>query len=172
MRETVREYQEPVRYYQQPVSRNNTNVQPRPVQYPANNATYSAGLKTNRGLLKYILLSIITLGIYAIVVMTQIANDVNTVASRYDGKKTMHYCLVFFLLGPITLEIFTLIWYHMLSERMGTELRRRNINYNFDASTFWLWNVLGILILVGPFIYHYKLFKSINYLCDDYNRRG
>lgn len=54
-------------------------------------------LKTNRSLLKYILLSIITLGIYGIVVMSNISSDINTIASRYDGKKTMHYCLVFFI---------------------------------------------------------------------------
>ena len=54
-------------------------------------------LKTNRGLLKYILLSFITFGIYGIVVMSSISNDINIVASRYDGKKTMHYCLLFFL---------------------------------------------------------------------------
>lgn len=44
-------------------------------------------LKTNRSLLKYILLSIITFGIYGIVVMSNISSDINTIASRYDGKK-------------------------------------------------------------------------------------
>lgn len=156
-------YGEPTRNYQEP---------PRTAQYPAGNTPYSAGLKTNRSLLKYILLSIITLGIYAIVVMTQVTNDMNTIACRYDGKKTTHYCLVFFLLGPITVGIYTLIWYHMLCERMATELRRRRIDYNFDAATFWLWGILGVLIIVGPFIFRYKFFKSINYLCADYNRRG
>ena len=53
-------------------------------------------LKTNRGLLKLILLSMITFGIYAIVVYCSISNDINVVASRYDGKKTMHYALLIF----------------------------------------------------------------------------
>lgn len=52
-------------------------------------------LKTNRGLLKYILLSIITFGIYGIVVMSTISTDINDIASKYDGKRTMHFCLVF-----------------------------------------------------------------------------
>ncbi|MCI1956271.1 MAG: DUF4234 domain-containing protein [Oscillospiraceae bacterium] len=63
-------------------------------------ATYQASaapvgqLQTNRGLLKFVLLSIITLGIYSIVFYSGISNDVNVIASRYDGKKTMHYCLI------------------------------------------------------------------------------
>lgn len=44
-------------------------------------------LKTNRSLLKFILLSLITFGIYGIVVMSNVSSDINTIASRYDGKK-------------------------------------------------------------------------------------
>ena len=54
-------------------------------------------LKTSRGLLKFILFSIITFGIYPLVVMSAVSNDINIVASRYDGKKTMHFCLLYFL---------------------------------------------------------------------------
>ena len=57
-------------------------------------------LKTNKGLLKTILLSLITFGIYPLVVMTAVGNDVNTVASRYDGKHSMHYCLLTFIVAP------------------------------------------------------------------------
>lgn len=150
----------------------NQRSQPATTQGAAPTTPYSAGLKTNRGLLKFVLLSIITLGIYAIVVMTTSTNDLNTIASRYDGKKTMHYCLLFFLVGPITLEIYTLIWNHKMSDRIGMELRRRRINYDFGPSDFWLWGILGSLILVGPFIYRHKHLKSMNLLCADYNSRG
>lgn len=128
--------------------------------------------KTNKSLLKYILLGIITLGIYPIVVMSSVSDDINAVASRYDGRKTMHYCLLFFLVAPITLGIGAIVWYHNISDRIGCELRRRGINYSFSAGTFWLWCVLGSLILVGPFIYTYKLFHSVNLLCSDYNSKG
>ena len=62
-------------------------------------------LKTNKGLLKTILLSLITFGIYPLVVMSAVSNDINIVASRYDGKKTMHFCLLLFIVAPITLGI-------------------------------------------------------------------
>lgn len=129
-------------------------------------------LKTNRGLLKFILLSIVTLGIYSIVFYSSLSSDVNLIASRYDGKKTMHYCLLLFLVGPITLGIAYIVWFHKMSARVGSELARRGIAYSFGASSYWLWNVLGVIIVVGPFVYLHKLAKAMNLLCADYNAKG
>ena len=61
-------------------------------------------LKTDRGFWKLFFLSLITLGIYPIVFWSGISNDINVIASRYDGKKTMHYCLLFFVVNPLTLS--------------------------------------------------------------------
>lgn len=129
-------------------------------------------LNTKRGLAKYILLSIITFGIYGLVFFSGISADINVIASRYDGRRTMHYCLLFFLVGPITLGIAYLVWFHRLASRMGKELNRRQIPYSIGAADFWLWNILGSLILVGPFVFIHKLAKAGNLLAADYNARG
>lgn len=129
-------------------------------------------LKTNRGLIKMLLLSTITLGIYGIVVMSAISTDINTIASRYDGKKTTHYCLMAFLFSWLTLGIAPIVWSHKISARMGRELKRRGIHYSFGAGSFWGWNVLGALILVGPFVYTHKMLKAMNKLCEHYNVYG
>lgn len=126
-------------------------------------------LKTNRGLVKYILLSLITLGIYGIYGMWAVGNDINVIARKYDGKKTMNYCLVYFLLSGVTLGIASLVWYHKVSARIGRELDRRGIGYHFGAGSFWGWNILGLFIGIGPFIYMHKLFKALNLLSKDYN---
>lgn len=129
-------------------------------------------LKTKRGLIKFILLSLITFGIYALVFYSRISTDINLIASRYDGKKTMHFCLLTFIVAPITLGIGAIVWNHRISARIGRELSRRGIGYSFGASTFWLWNVLGSLIVIGPFVYLHKLCKSMNLLCADFNVNG
>lgn len=142
------------------------------------NYTYRASaipvgkLKTNRGLLKFILLTPLTFGLYGIWVMSSISNDINVIASRYDGRKTMHYCMLFFVVGPLTFGIAYIAWYHNISARIGSELKRRNIPYGFGAFSYWLWNILGALIVIGPFIYRYKLFKAANKLCRHYNYNG
>ena len=84
----------------------------------------------------------------------------------------MHYCLVFFLLGPITCGIFTLVWFHQMSERLGSEARARGFATDFGASTFWLWYVLGSLIIVGPWVYVHKLCAAMNAVANSYNANG
>ncbi len=129
-------------------------------------------LKTNRGLLKYILLGIITFGIYPLVLMTCISSDINTIASKYDGKKTMNYCLVVFIFSWLTFGIVPIVWYHNISARIGKELRRRGIGYSFGAGSFWGWNVLGSFIGIGPLVYLHKLCKAMNLLSENYNING
>lgn len=142
------------------------SVKPSAVQAPV------ATLKTNRSLLKMILLSLITFGIYGLVVMSAVSTDINLIASRYDGKKTMHYCLVYFIFSWLTFGIVPLVWGHRISGRIGNELTRRGISYQFGSATYWLWGILGSLIIVGPFIYTHKMLKSMNLLAADYNTRG
>ena len=129
-------------------------------------------LKTNKGLFKTILLGFITFGIYPLVVMSSISTDINTVATKYDYKKTMHYCLLFFIVAPITFGIANLVWYHRVSNRIGDEITRRRIDYDFSAADYWIWNILGSLIAIGPLVYHYKLFKAVNKLNANYNVFG
>lgn len=128
-------------------------------------------LATNRGLAKYFFLGLITFGIYNMVVMSRIPDEINMVASRYDGRKTMPY-FAMLMLSPLTSGIITFVWIHNLCDRIGLELRRRGYDYKFGAATFWLWDILGSLIVVGPFIYIHKLMKSMNLINKSYNMYG
>ncbi|HCO28346.1 MAG TPA: hypothetical protein DIT54_02670 [Lachnospiraceae bacterium] len=138
----------------------------------ANIVMNQRNLKTDRKLLPFLLLTIITCGIYGIVYFTSITNDLNLIASKRDGKKTMHYCLMALLITPITCGIFQLVWFHKFSNRIGEEAKARGINIEFNATTYWLWGVLGGIIVVGPFIYMNKLFQVMNLICEDYNKKG
>ena len=129
-------------------------------------------LKTNKGLLRTILLSLITFGIYPLVVMSAVSSEINIVASRYDGKKTMHFCLLAFIVAPLTFGIAGIVWYHRISNRIGAELNRRGIAYSFGAGDYWLWSVLGSLIVIGPFVYLHKLLKAVNLMNTHYNVHG
>ncbi len=131
-----------------------------------------AQLRTNRSFLKTFLLSLLTLGIYGLVCQGHITDDVNLVCSRYDGRKSMNFYLLFFIVGPITAEIATIVWIHNLCDRIGIELKRRQVDYDFGAKDFWLWGVLGSLILIGPFVFAHKFFKSVNLMNENYNLYG
>lgn len=131
-----------------------------------------AQLKTKRGLIKLILLSLVTFGIYPLVLWSSVSNDINTIATRYDGKKTTHYLLMTFVFSWLTFGIAPFVWNHKICARIGNELKRRGIGYSFGAGTFWGWNILGALIGVGPLVYTHKLLKAMNKLSEHYNVNG
>lgn len=129
-----------------------------PNSYLGNQSPYTQQpmrrLKTNRSLWKYLLLGLVTFGIYDYIVMFYVSEDINEIASRYDGKKTMNFLLMYLVIAPITLGIGGIVWFHNLSKRIGDELQRRNINYKFNTGTFWLLYVLlPVLSFIFMFVY-------------------
>lgn len=130
-------------------------------------------LRTNRGLAKYFFLSLITFGIYGLVCLGNISRDINTIATKHDGKRTMTFYLVALVFSWLTLGIVPLIWYHNLSNRIGQELTVRNLPYQFSAGTYWGWCILGSLLFgIGPLVYIHKLMHAMNTLAADYNVKG
>lgn len=102
-------------------------------------------LPTRRSLWKMIVFGILTLGIYPLVIWSRLASEVNLVASRYDGERSMSF-FGMLLLAPLTLGIHSLVWMHKLCRRIGAELQRRRIDCAFGAGDFWIWAFLmGIL---------------------------
>ncbi|MDR2647144.1 MAG: DUF4234 domain-containing protein [Oscillospiraceae bacterium] len=132
----------------------------------------SKKMKTNRGGIKFYILTIVTLGIYAVFFYAGVANDINLAATKYDGKKTMNFWLLFLLVGPITFGLGYLVWGHKLAARIGAEARRRGHSTTFGAGSYWLWNTLGLIIIIGPFVYMHKLSACMNAIAQDYNEKG
>ncbi len=169
-------YSQPNPGYSQP----NPGYSPPPVYAAPNNGYRGPAvdpnrpilqLRTNRALWKYIIFGFLTFGIYELVVDCHMVRDLNTLASGHDGKRTMHPLLVI-LLGMVTLGIYPIVWNHRYANRISAELQRRGIPYSFSAKHFWLWNVLGSLIVVGPYIFKHKQMFATNKLCADYNVHG
>lgn len=129
-------------------------------------------LRTNRGLLKSLIFGFLTLGIYNIVSENHISDELNLIVTRYDARRTMRFGWIFFIFSWLTLGIALIVWFHRTSDRMNFELHRRNIDYSFGASDFWLWYFLGSMIMVGPFIYYHKRMKAMNLINADYNQKG
>ena len=128
-------------------------------------------LPVKRALWKMVLFGLLTLGIYPAVIWSRMVTELNLAASRYDGKRTMPF-FAMVMLFPVTLGILPFVWMHKFCRRIGDELDRRNLGCKFGPSAFWLWNILGALILVGPFIFVHKLMKSMNKINADFNRNG
>jgi len=86
------------------------------------------------------------------VMWSRMSVEINMVASRYDGKRTTHFIWLP-VLGALTGGIYMFVWLHKLCNRIGNELRRRNVQYKFSAATFWLWTfvygMVGALVTLA-----------------------
>lgn len=126
-------------------------------------------LKTNRGMLKFCLLSLITFGIYGLCVMTNVSDEINRTA-KDDGKNTMNFLLAFLVLGPVTFGIYPLVWMHNICVRIGDRLAGIGSGYSIGAGTFWGWFYFGSLLLgIGPLVFFHKFFKAVNIINKNYN---
>lgn len=126
----------------------------------------------NPGFGKLLLLSIVTCGIYLLVYYYKKSERIKTLFGYHSAETLMNFLLVMFLVAPATCGIFNYVWQHKFSRMVGDELRFRNIDYDFGAKDFWLWNILGMFILVGPFIYLYKLNNAFELIENDIAARN
>ena len=139
--------------------------------YTGGNMNYSNGspLKTDRGLLGYILLTMITCGIYSYYFIYTVARDVNT-ACEGDGKSTGGL-LQFILLSVITCGIYSWIWQYSLGNRLAANAPRYGMNFQENGTTVLLWDLFGIFLCgIGPFIAMNIIIKNTNSICMAYNR--
>ena len=127
-------------------------------------------LVTNRSVWKLIVLSILTLGVYAIIFFIPFSFDLDKIAPKKDRTKTLNFIFVYFL-SLFTFSIVLQVWLYQITARVEEALAERDVKYQFGTNDFWLWFFFGTLFLVGPFIYYHKLCRAMNLLCADYNEK-
>ena len=127
-------------------------------------------LQTSRSMWKFMILNILTLGIYSIFFFLPFSYDIDKAAPKKDRSKTMSF-LFAYILSIFTFSIVITIWHYHIAARIEDALAEHNIDCAFTKKDFWLWGVLGSLVIVGSFVYCHKLCTAMNLLCDDYNER-
>ena len=125
-------------------------------------------LQTNRSMWKLMILSILTLGLYAVLFFIPFSFDLDKVDPKRERDKTMNY-LFAHVLAMFTFTIVIVIWHYHIAQQIEEALERRRIEYDFETGDFWKWYVLGSFALFGPFVYFHKLCTAMNLLCKSYN---
>lgn len=125
-------------------------------------------VKANRGIIKLILLSGITCGIYAIYFLWALIKDVNEICAE-DGKKTPGLIRLW-LLSFITCGIYSFIWWFKLCDRLHDNGTKRGLDVGVTGTSFLLWFLLGSLLCgLGPLIALHKVCKAVNILATAHN---
>ena len=151
----------------------NYNNQGPNYNYQSSGPNYSGSgvtpLKTDRGLLGYIVLSILTCGIYSYYFIYTVARDVNT-ACAGDGKSTGGL-VQFILLSILTCGIYSWWWQYSLGNRLAANAPRYGLSFTENGTTILLWLFFGsFLCFIGPFIAMNIIIKNTNSICMAYNR--
>ncbi len=125
-------------------------------------------IKEDRSLIMYILLSIVTCGIYSYYFLYSIAQDANVVCAD-DGKKTSGLA-AFILLSIVTCGIYAWIWYYSLGNRLSENAPRYGLNFSENGTTVLMWMIFGSFLCgIGPFIAMNILINNMNALAHAYN---
>ena len=125
-------------------------------------------VKEDRSLVMYILLSIVTCGIYSYCFLYSIAQDANVVCAD-DGKKTSGLA-AFILLSIVTCGIYAWIWYYNLGNRLSENAPKYGLNFSENGTTVLMWMIFGSFLCgIGPFIAMNILITNMNALAHAYN---
>lgn len=126
-------------------------------------------IQTDRGLLKYILLTIVTCGIYSYYFIYKLAEDVNEMCKE-DGKKTGGL-IAFIVLSYVTCGIYALYWYYQIANRLQANAPKYGLSFQESGTTILLWYVIGAVVCgIGPFVAMYFIIKNTNALAAAYNQ--
>lgn len=126
-------------------------------------------INTNRSLLTYILLTIVTCGIYSYYFLYCMARDMNIMCEG-DGENTAGL-VMFILLSFVTCGIYAWIWYYKMGNRLAANAPRYGLNFQENGTTVIMWLLLGSLVCgIGPFVAMHILIKNMNTLAAAYNQ--
>lgn len=116
---------------------------------------------TRRGVVSFILLGIVTLGIYDLVLLSHVQKEINEIYGEEDKKSSPFW--ISWAFGWISLGIVPLIWcckvaekIHVLQDAMALPKPKTSFASLFN------WSVFGLFILVGPWIGWHNFFVSLN----------
>lgn len=116
-------------------------------------------LNTNRGLFKYLIFTVITLGIYHLYFIHKMAQEANLAD---PGSKKVGGLIFYLIFTVLTLTIYDYYWNFRVCTKFANAVRAANKHPRITGGQWLLWTILGSLIIVGPLIALYKQIHSWN----------
>lgn len=155
-------------------------VQPQPQQQYAGQQQYApqpapapmgyAPIKTDRGVIGWLLLSIVTCGIYSYYFLYCLARDIN-VMCQDDGDSTPGLA-AFILLSFVTCGFYGLYWYYKIGNRLQANAPRYGLMFQENGTTVLMWQIVGALLCgLGPIFAMNIIIKNTNAMATAYNTR-
>lgn len=117
---------------------------------------------------KFILLNVVTLGIYGIYVGYKFTINVDKLCEG-DGRNSSNYPMVSFL-WVIIGGFYIPYWIYNQAERMHDIAPKYKCDIKSTGMQLLLWDTFGHFIIIGPVIAWYHMLKNMNLLIDRYTQ--
>lgn len=130
----------------------------------------TAPVKSDRSVIMWLLLTLVTCGIYNYYFVYCLAHDVNTMCQG-DGDSTPSL-VVFILLSFVTCGLYSYYWYYKIGNRLQANAPRYGLMFQENGTTILLWQFVGALLCcLGPIFAMNIIIKNTNALAASYNAR-
>lgn len=127
-------------------------------------------IKTDRGVIGWLLLSIVTCGIYSYYFLYCLARDIN-VMCQDDGDYTPGLA-EFILLSFVTCGFYAYYWYYKIGNRLQANAPRYGLVFQENGTTVLLWQIFGALLCgLGPIFAMNIVINNTNAMATAYNTR-
>ena len=132
--------------------------------------TPKSPVQTDRSLITYIVLTIVTCGIYGFWFVYTIARDLNMMCEG-DGENTGGLA-AYILLSFVTCGIYNIWWLYKIGNRIQRNAPRYGLMVQENGTTILMWYIFGIVLCgIGPWIGMHIVIKNTNALATAYNAR-
>ena len=143
-------------------------AQPQPAYNPA--CIGKEPVKTDRSIIMYILLTIVTCGIYGFFFIYKLAKDVNQICEG-DGDH-VGGLLAYILLSYITCGFYSYYWLYKIQNRLQLAGARLGVPVSENGTTVLLWLILGSLLCgIGSLYGMHIVYSTANKVGTAYNMR-
>ncbi len=120
-----------------------------------------------KSFLTFLLLSIITCGIYSYYYLYRMTQDINQMAGD-DGYYTDPVVAV--LLTIVTCGFYSWYWLYQQGNRMKRLADCNNVPCDENGTAYLLWAIIGSLLCgIGTLIAHFLMIRNFNNLAAAYN---
>lgn len=127
-------------------------------------------IKADRSLIGWLLLSLVTCGIYSFYFLYCLARDVNTLCQD-DGDYTPGLA-EFILLSVVTCGFYAYYWYYKIGNRLQANAPRYGLVFQENGTTVLLWQIFGALLCgLGPIFAMNIIINNTNAMATAYNTR-
>lgn len=139
-------------------------------QQPASAPMGYGPVKADRSLIGWLLLSIVTCGIYSYYFLYCLARDIN-IMCQDDGDSTPGLA-AFILLSFVTCGFYAYYWYYKIGNRLQANAPRYGLMFQENGTTVLMWQIIGVLLCgLGPIFAMNIIIKNTNALATVYNTR-